>query len=101
MVLPYTDIDSSGVLAMAQMWPMPVVASRVGGFAEQLAACEGAVLFDTGDPAALATALGGIIDPGHLEVLRKGARADVDRLPSWDEAARLTVELYERLLAAR
>jgi glycosyltransferase involved in cell wall biosynthesis len=60
VVLPYRRIWSSGVLERAALFDRPVVATRVGGLADQ--APPGTVLVD--DDEALVAALRAAVDPG-------------------------------------
>ncbi len=53
IVLPYREIWSSGVLERAKLYERPVIASRVGGLADQIA--QGSELFS--DDAELITAM--------------------------------------------
>ncbi|HVY17688.1 MAG TPA: glycosyltransferase family 4 protein [Rhodopila sp.] len=57
VVLPYRDASQSGVAAAALAAGLPVIATRVGGLAEQLAGAEHAYLCEP-DPASLAGAIG-------------------------------------------
>jgi glycosyltransferase involved in cell wall biosynthesis len=85
-VLPYREIEQSGVLWTAVGLGVPVLASDVGGFSE----VEGVTLVAPGDPAALHDALRrAIADPP----------APVDPSPyGWDEIARAHLALYRSLL---
>lgn len=100
VVLPYAGterFDFSGVMATALAFGRPVVASAIGGFAE-LAEAGGAQLVPPGDPSALRDALAGLLADGdRRERLAAAARAAADGPYSWREAARRTVEIYERL----
>lgn len=53
VVLPYHRSSASGPLHVAMSYGLPVVATRVGGLIEAVAAYEGAVLVPPKDPAAL------------------------------------------------
>ncbi|HVW19471.1 MAG TPA: glycosyltransferase [Solirubrobacteraceae bacterium] len=85
-VLPYREIEQSGVLWTAVGLGVPVLASDVGGFSE----VEGVTLVAPGDPAALHDALRrAIADPP----------AAVDPSPyGWGEIARAHLALYRSLL---
>jgi glycosyltransferase involved in cell wall biosynthesis len=56
LVLPYREASQSGVAAAALAAGRPVIATRVGGLTEQLAAAPGAVLCDP-DPGSMARAI--------------------------------------------
>jgi glycosyltransferase involved in cell wall biosynthesis len=104
VVLPYsrTDrFDQSGVLATALAFAKPTVLSDVGGFGE-VAATGAGVLVPPGDAAALARALGGVVgDEGQRKRMAQAAAVAASGAYSWDEAARLTLALYEQLTGAR
>ncbi|MFN2617716.1 MAG: glycosyltransferase, partial [Thermoleophilaceae bacterium] len=88
-------------LAEAMAAGVPAVATRVGGVAE-LADDESAQLVAPGDPDALAGAILRLLDePGLAERQAAAARKRVAERFSASEAARRTLELYERLLAGR
>jgi len=100
VALPYLDAEHSGVLYTGLAFGKPMVVSAVGGFPE--VAEEGAArLVPPGDTVALAAALRELIDgPAAREELAAAAREAAAGPYSWDEAARLTLALYEELLAA-
>ena len=79
VVLPYREIDQSGVLFTALAFGKPLVLTAVGGFPE--VAREGAAeLVPPGDPAALAGALSRLLgDPAARGRLAAAARAARDR----------------------
>jgi glycosyltransferase involved in cell wall biosynthesis len=96
VVLPYREIDQSGVLYTALAFGKPLVLSRVGGFPEL---GEAARLVEPGDAGGLAAALNELVaDPAERERLgAAAARAARDQY-GWDDIARRHVELYEELL---
>jgi glycosyltransferase involved in cell wall biosynthesis len=99
VALPYLDAEHSGVLYTALAFGKPLVVSAVGGFPE-VADAGAARLVPPGDTGALAGALRELIDdPSAREELAAAARAAAAGPYSWDEAARLTLALYEELLA--
>jgi glycosyltransferase involved in cell wall biosynthesis len=81
VVLPYREIDQSGVLYTALAFGKPLLLSAVGGFPE----VEGAELVAPGDADALAAKLSELLAAPP----RPAAAAT-----SWDEIARRTLELY-------
>jgi len=98
-VLPYREIDQSGVLFTALAFGLPVVASAVGGFGE-LAATGAAELVPPGDPAALATALGALLaDRQRRDGVAAAARraAAPDGPHGWDTIALRHLALYAEL----
>ena len=99
VVLPYLDAEHSGVLYTGLAFGKPMVVSAVGGFPE-VAEHGAARLVPPGDTVALAGALRELVDdPAAREELAAAARAAAAGPYSWDEAARLTLALYEELLA--
>lgn len=97
VVLPYREIEQSGVLFSAMGMGKPMVLSAVGGFPE-VAAEGAATLVPPGDPTALATTLQRLLDdPADRARLAAGAaRAAVGRY-AWDAVAAEHEALYRRL----
>ena len=94
VVLPYREIDQSGVLATALAFGAPLLVSAVGGFPE-IAATGAAALVPPGDPAALATELRRLLgDPVARSGLTTAARAAATGPLSWDTIAARTLALY-------
>lgn len=98
VVLPYREIDQSGVLFTALAFGKPLLLSAVGGFPE-LAATGAARLVPPGDPDALADALGQLLgDPSELQRMASAARRAAEGPYSWAAIAKEHLRLYERLL---
>jgi glycosyltransferase involved in cell wall biosynthesis len=98
VVLPYREIDQSGVLFTALAFGTPLLLSDVGGFPE-VAATGAARTFPAGDAAALHGALRELLDDrGALAEMAERSRAAAAGPYSWQAAARRTLELYETLL---
>jgi glycosyltransferase involved in cell wall biosynthesis len=99
-VLPYRNIEQSGVLYTALAFGRPLVLSAVGGFPE-IAEQGAARAVPPGDPVALAATLNELLaDGAERERLAAGALALAEGPSSWDEIGRRTVALYQRLLDA-
>ncbi len=101
VALPYRDIDQSGVLYTALAFGKAIVASSIGGFTE-VAEDHGALVpVPPGDPAALRDALATLVadpaDPAARAAQEARAAAAASGPYSWDEAARLTLALYEEV----
>jgi glycosyltransferase involved in cell wall biosynthesis len=97
VVLPYREIDQSGVLFTALAFGKPLLLSDVGGFPE-VAATGAARSFPAGDAAALQRELSALL--GDREALAGMARAALDAATgpySWEAIARRTLALYEQL----
>ena len=92
---PYREIEASGVMTLALAHGRPIVASRLGAFAETLTDGEEGILVPPGDVVALRAALARLI--GDRSFARRAAaasRALSERLPDWDEIGRRTAEVY-------
>jgi glycosyltransferase involved in cell wall biosynthesis len=97
VVLPYREIDQSGVAFTALGAGVPLLLSDVGGFPE-LAATGAARTFPTGEAPALRAALGELLsDPAALATMSERARAAAGGPYSWDAIARRTLDLYATL----
>jgi len=100
LVLPYRQIDQSGVLFTALAFGKPMLLSDVGGFPE-VAATGAARTFPAGDAHALNRELQSLLsDPAALSQLAHGARAAAQDVYSWRFIALRTMQLYDTLLAA-
>jgi glycosyltransferase involved in cell wall biosynthesis len=98
VVLPYREIDQSGVLFTALAFGTPLLLSAVGGFPE-VAATGAAELVAPGDPAALHAALVRLLaDPAARAELAAAARTAAASTYSWDAIATRTLALYQSLL---
>ncbi len=101
VVLPYRDIEHSGVLYAGLAFAKPMVLTAVGGFPEVAARCA-ARLVPPEDPAALAATLNELVaDPAARERLARSASEAAAGPYSWDAAAAQTLALYEELLESR
>jgi glycosyltransferase involved in cell wall biosynthesis len=100
VVLPYREIDQSGVLYTALAFGKPMVLSSVGGFVEVAERHGAGRLVTPGDPGALASALKDLLgSAADRERLADAARAAAAGPYSWDGIAGRTMELYRELLA--
>jgi glycosyltransferase involved in cell wall biosynthesis len=99
VVLPYLEIDQSGVLFTALAFGKPLLLTSVGGFPE--VADQGAAeLVAPGDRAALHIALKRLLgDPARREQLAANAARAASTTYSWDGIAARHLELYRRLTA--
>jgi glycosyltransferase involved in cell wall biosynthesis len=95
LVFPYLDIEASGVLMQAVAAGLPVVASRIGAFAELLEHGRQGLLVPAGDPQSLAAALRRLLaSPETLPAMRGEMRRLRDRLPGWDAIGQQTASVY-------
>lgn len=99
VVLPYREIDQSGILYAALGLGRPLLLSDAGGFPE-VAATGAAELVATGDRDALAAALERLLTdaPRRAELAAASAAAAAGTY-SWQLAARRHLDLYESLLS--
>jgi glycosyltransferase involved in cell wall biosynthesis len=101
VVFPYREIDGSGALALAARFHKPIIASRVGVFAEAPAK-DLIRLVPAEDPKALAAALTALLNnPADLETLTDGSRRLESLLPSWPDFARTCHAAYREILEER
>jgi glycosyltransferase involved in cell wall biosynthesis len=98
VVLPYLEIEQSGVLCTALAFGTPLVASAVGAFVEVGERHGAARLVPPGDAGSLGRALAELLaDDRARAQLAQAARRAAAEAYSWDRAAALTVDLYRAL----
>jgi glycosyltransferase involved in cell wall biosynthesis len=98
VVLPYRNIEQSGVLYTALAFGRPLVLSSVGGFTE-IGERGAARLVPPEDPGALAEAITELIaDRDTAASLAAGAVREASTNSSWDRIAEQTMALYGDLL---
>jgi glycosyltransferase involved in cell wall biosynthesis len=101
VALPYLDAEHSGVLYTGLAFGKPLLLSAVGGFPE-VAATGAARLVPPGDTVALAATLKELVGDEQARAALAAAAVQAAVGPySWDEAARLTLDLYRELIEAR
>jgi glycosyltransferase involved in cell wall biosynthesis len=101
VVFPYREIDGSGALALSARFGKPIVASRVGVFAEPPVE-DHVELVPPEDPEALAATLAGLLDaPDRLAALGRKCAALEDKLPSWPAFATACHATYEAIIDER
>ncbi len=99
VVLPYREIDQSGVLFTALAFGKPLLLSDVGGFPE-LASTGAARIVPAGDAGTLRAALAELLgDPAALADMASRAREAAEGEYSWSAIARRTLDLYRSLAA--
>ena len=87
LVLPYREASQSGVVSLAHALGVPVVATPVGGLAEQVTDGVDGAVAATAEPAALAEAMARLCDPAERDRLAAGARRTGRALADWDAQA--------------
>jgi glycosyltransferase involved in cell wall biosynthesis len=101
-VFPYREIEASGVLSLAIAHARPIIASRLGMFAEALTDGVHGRLVAPGDIAALTAAMAGMIEDRDFTLAAGRAVARLARdVPDWVEIGRRTARLYATCRAAR
>jgi glycosyltransferase involved in cell wall biosynthesis len=97
-VLPYRNIEQSGVLYTALAFGRPLVLSSVGGFPE-VAEQGAARLVPPEDPAALSSALRELLaDRSSRDELAAAAARAAATTYSWERIGEATMDLYRDLL---
>ena len=95
---PYREIEASGVLSLAINFGRPVLASRLGGFAETVENGVEGLLVPPEDVAALGDAMARFVaDRAFAAGCAERVRHMTATVPSWPEIARRTAELYRDL----
>lgn len=98
VVLPYREIDQSGVLYTALAFGKPIVLTSVGGF-QEIAARGAARAVSPNAPRELSAAIRELLDdPAERERLAAAAAAAAAGDYSWDSVAQRTLTLYRALI---
>lgn len=101
IVLPYRSATQSGVLHLAYSFGCPVVATRVGGLAEDIEEGRSGLLVPPGDPQALAAALARILgDQAVREELGTRGRELARTRHAWTSIAATLLASYGEIAAA-
>jgi glycosyltransferase involved in cell wall biosynthesis len=96
IVMPYREIDASGVLMLGLSTGLPIVASRIGLFAEVLEDGEHGRLVTPDEPDELAAALTVLIDSSAERARMSGnVQALRDSIPDWQTIGAQTAALYD------
>jgi phosphatidylinositol alpha-mannosyltransferase len=100
-VAPNTGGESFGIVLLEALAAgTPIVASDLDAFRQVLDDGRAGVLFQAGDPDALVTALGSLLDaPGERERLVDAGRRTVRRY-DWSVVAREVVRVYETVIVS-
>jgi D-inositol-3-phosphate glycosyltransferase len=102
LVLPYKEIFQSGVLFLAYTFGLPVVATDVGSFREDIVDGSTGFLCEPGNPAKLAKAVETYFRSDlfkNLNIRRRELQNYAKTKHSWDGVAELTRDTYAKLLA--
>jgi len=101
LVLPYKEIFQSGVLFLAYSFGLPVVATDVGSFREEIVEGFTGFLSKPGDPAELSEAIETYFESDlykNLKVRRQAIKDYADANHSWNAVAELTRSAYAEML---
>ncbi len=101
VILPYRKIFQSGILFLAYRFGIPVVATDVGNFREDIIENETGFVCKPDDAVAMAETLSKFFSSdlyASSETARQRVMAYAEEKYSWDHVARSTVRLYERLI---
>jgi D-inositol-3-phosphate glycosyltransferase len=104
LVLPYTRIFQSGVLFMAYSFGLPVIASDVGSFGQDIIAGETGLVCKAGDPGDLAKVIEMYFSSelySMLDERRAGIRKFIQERNSWSIVAAKTSDVYAGLAGFR
>jgi glycosyltransferase involved in cell wall biosynthesis len=101
LVLPYKEIFQSGVLFLAYAFGLPVVATDVGSFREEIIEGATGFLCDPRDPAEMARAIETYFASDlfkNLDVRRGEIKDYANATHSWHTVADLTCSAYAKML---
>jgi len=101
-VLPYTDIFQSGILFLAYAYGLPVIATDVGSFSEDIVEGRTGFLCKPRDPDDLATTIQRYFETNLYRELEEHRRQEIRDYAlcghSWRTVADLTGHVYSKLL---
>jgi glycosyltransferase involved in cell wall biosynthesis len=101
LVLPYKEIAQSGVLFLAYAFGLPVVATDVGSFREEVVEGSTGFLCEPGDSTEMAKAIGTYFASDlfeNLDVRRQKIKDYANATHSWSAVAELTRSAYAKML---
>jgi glycosyltransferase involved in cell wall biosynthesis len=100
-VLPYTQAFQSGVLFLSYSFGLPVIATEVGSFVDDITAGRTGFVCRPRDPVDLARAIGTYFESDlykHLDQHRQEIRDYANRRNSWEVVGESTCNVYAELL---
>ena len=103
LVLPYRYIYQSGVLFLAHSFGLPVLATDVGPFRDEIIEGRTGFICKPEDSTDLASAIERYFASDlyrDLDLNRDAIRDYVEARHSWEVVAQMTIEVYARLLSA-
>ena len=94
IVMPYKNIDGSGVLVQSIEYNVPCVASNIGGFSELIQNHKTGFLIDPVNSTSLRNIFFDILkNPNILNDIRTEIRKEALNLPTWDDMAKYVISL--------
>ncbi|MEE9304121.1 MAG: glycosyltransferase family 4 protein [Thiotrichaceae bacterium] len=103
LILPYKQIFQSGVLFLAYSFGLPVIATDVGSFRDDIIEGETGMICRPGDADDLADTLNRYFDSELFRNFETTAVNIIDygnRKYSWEEVGNITCKVYEKLLSS-
>jgi len=98
VVLPYKDIDHSGIVHLAYSFETPIIATNVGDFSETIEEGKSGYLVEKNDPNALADTIIEAFNNIELNLnMKKYIKELNNNKYSWDKIARKTIEIYKNV----
>jgi len=99
IVLPYRDIDQSGVLMTAVGFSTPIIASDVGGFSEQFSHNKNALLFPPENPKKLGDCIVEVLENEETrDRLTREIDEFADGIPSWSKIGKDAKTAYRQFM---
>lgn len=100
VVFPYVDTTESGSLQLAFAFSKPVIATRVGSFAEAIEQSKNGFLVPPRDDKALANAIIKIfsLDKKKVRVMGEYSRYIAEKKYNWKDIGKDTLNLYKEVL---
>lgn len=98
VILPYKDIDHSGIVHMAYSFETPIIATNVGDFSETIEEGKSGYLVEKNNPGALADAIIKAFKNPEIKLNMQNYIKELNKSKySWEESARKTSEIYNTL----
>jgi len=102
LAFPYREIEMSGVLMAALKTARPILASRIGGFAELLQDGRHSVLVPPGDVDALAAGITRLVtEPATRSAMAAALVELAGEIPSWRQIGETTASLYRSAITEK
>jgi glycosyltransferase involved in cell wall biosynthesis len=102
LAFPYREIEMSGVLMAALKTARPILASRIGGFAELLQDDRHGVLVPPGDVDALAAGITRLVmEPATRRAMAVALVELAGAIPSWRQIGETTASLYRSVITEK